>query len=240
MTGEASTFLSVRGLGRSFESAVVLEDVSFDLDRGTVIALFGPNGAGKTTLLRTLAGALRPHAGTIRIDGQDQSVLGREWFRKVGVVSHASYLYGRLSVRENLTLYGRLFRLPDLNRRVQDRLEAAGLADRAARPARELSRGLTQRLAIVRALLHDPELVLLDEPFAGLDTSAATILSRELSKLRDRRRAVLLVTHDLTRGATLADRHAVLNAGRLLPLQTESSQPGALEQEYHRLLGSAP
>lgn len=239
MSADRVPFISVRGLGRSFGSAPVLNNVSFDLDRGAVLALFGPNGAGKTTLLRTLAGALRPHTGTIDIEGRTQSELGSAWFRRVGVVSHASFLYGRLTVRENLTFFGKLFRLPHVHERVRQRLEAAGLLDRADQPARELSRGLTQRLSIVRALLHDPDLVLLDEPFAGLDTSAASVLTGELQSLKSDQRAVLLVTHDLTRGATLADRHAVLARGRLMTLESDSAGAQSLEQAYQLALATA-
>lgn len=243
MNAGAAAFLAVRGLRRSYNSTVVLEDVSFDLARGSVLALFGPNGAGKTTLLRTLAGALKPEVGTIHLDGHDRSELGANWFRKVGVVSHASYLYGRLTVRENLTFYGRLFGLRDVAARVSTQLDAAGLADRAEQPARELSRGLTQRLAIARALLHDPELVLLDEPFAGLDTAAADVLTRELESLRGGQRTVLLVTHDLARGAALADHHAVLAHGRYLPMRTHpgggaDGGPVWFERQYHELLES--
>ena len=238
MTEPGVPFLSAQNVHRSFNSRVVLQGVSFELDRGEVLAVFGPNGAGKTTLLRTVAGALQPHQGTIRMEGRDQADMGRGWFRRIGYVSHATYLYGRLTAAENLTFYGRLFGLSDVPERVARRLEAVGLTDRAATLTRDLSRGLTQRLAIARALIHDPDLVLLDEPFAGLDAAAARRLASDLEHLRDGRRAVLLVTHDLRQGGALADRCAVLSRGSFRTMSVDSANTESFELEYHRLLES--
>ena len=233
----AAAFLSVDGLVRSFGTRRVLEEVTFTLDRGRVLAVFGPNGAGKTTLLRTLAGALRPHGGQVRLDGRSRADAGRSWFRRVGVVSHATFLWERLSVRENLETYAALFGVPNAAARIRDRLAAAGLAERAEQRAGALSRGLKQRVAITRALLHDPELVLLDEPFAGLDAAAAARLRQDLEALRDGHRAVILVTHDLREGRALADESAVLSRGRFHSMSASRADEVAFESEYHALVG---
>ncbi len=236
---QAEPLLRVAGLRRGFGSRPVLEDVSFELAAGGAIAVFGPNGAGKTTLLRVLAGSLRPTAGAVFLDGRSQEDLGRDWYRRIGVVSHKSFLYRRLTVQENLTFYSRMFGLSDSSGRVAERLEVAGLSDRAGQPVSELSRGLEQRLAIARALLHDPDLLLLDEPFAGLDSAAAARLATTLGKLRDAHRAVVLVTHDLRQGKALADQAFVLVDGRLGGLAPVDSDLETFEGSYHRRLARA-
>ena len=211
--------LEADGLVRTFGGLRAVEDVSFRLAPGEVLAVFGPNGAGKTTLLRMLAGTLRPTAGSVRVGGEPANGGARAWRRRVGVVSHQSLLYSQLSAEENLRFYGRLFGLKDLDERIPRRLGAARLGDRAAIPVRELSRGLKQRVALVRALLHDPDVVLLDEPYMGLDASAATRLRTQLAALKNGRRTIVLVTHNVGQGLELADRIAVQFRGRFVALE---------------------
>lgn len=231
---DGAAFLHVEDLCRSFGRTRVLRNVSFSLERGSVMSLFGPNGAGKTTLLRVLAGALRPHQGAVLLDGRDRNSWGEDWSRRVGVVSHRSYLYDDLTVTENLRLYATLFALDDVEDRIRHRLEEADLRDRRDQRVGELSRGLRQRLAIARALLHDPQLLLLDEPYAGLDVRAAARLRDTLGGLRDGRRTVILVTHNLHEGRRLADRLNVLSGGRMSELVDSPDDPHAFEALYHR------
>ena len=211
--------LEADGLVRTFGGLRAVEDVSFRLAPGEVLAVFGPNGAGKTTLLRMLGGTLRPTAGSVRVGGEPANVGARGWRRRVGVVSHQSLLYAQLSAEENLRFYGRLFGLRDLDERIPRRLGAAHLGDRATIPVRELSMGLKQRVALVRALLHDPDVVLLDEPYMGLDASAATRLRTQLASLKNGRRTIVLVTHNVGQGLELADRIAVQFRGRFVALE---------------------
>jgi heme exporter protein A len=188
--------------------------VDFSLSPGEFLTLFGPNGAGKTTLLRMLAGSLRPSAGEIRLGGRPVERDDAGWRRAVGVLSHRSYLYPALTAGENLRLYARLYRLPDARPRVAEALAGVGLGERAEERVRTFSRGMVQRLALARTLLHEPEIVLLDEPYTGLDPHAAGMLRGVLERLKDGRRTVVLVTHNLSQGLELADRVAVQVAGR--------------------------
>ena len=206
-------------LVRTFGGIRAVDGVSFRLDQGLLLSVFGPNGAGKTTLLRMLAGVMRPTSGQIRVAGQTARVPDREWRRRVGVVSHESFLHGHLSVEENLLFYGRLFCLPDLRERVAERLMAMDLKDREKVPVGELSRGFKQRVALARALLHDPDVVLLDEPYTGLDAYAATLLREERRSLKDGQRTVVLVTHNLAEGLELADLVAIQVRGRFVALE---------------------
>lgn len=214
--GEANEppLLEARGLVREFAGVAAVDGIDLALPPGAFLSLFGPNGAGKTSLLRLLAGGLRPTRGEVRIAGRaldPGSPQGRE---RIGVLSHQTYLYGHLTARENLRFYGRLYGLPDVEDRVHARLELVGLAGRADDRAQTFSRGMRQRLGLARTLLHDPEVVLLDEPYTGLDAHAAAVLRGVLETLRDGRRTVVLVTHNLTQGLELADRAAIQVRGR--------------------------
>ncbi len=206
-------------LVRTFGGCRAVDGVSFQLDRGLLLAIFGPNGAGKSTLLRMLAGVLRPTSGQIRVAGEAARVPDREWRRRVGVVSHESFLHGHLTAEENLLFYGRLFGLPHLKERVGEHVEAMGLREGAGVPVADLSRGFQQRVALARALLHDPEVVLLDEPYTGLDAHAAGLLREQLGSLKDGQRTVVLVTHNLRQGLELADRVAIQVRGRFVTVE---------------------
>src|SRR6266567_1012728 len=176
--------LLAEGLHHAFGRVVALDGVSFSLAPGQTLAIFGPNGAGKTTLLKVLAGLINPQAGSARVDG------GR---RAIGWIGHQSHLYGHLTVRENLLFWGSLYGL-----------SAARRAARAAEAVWSLSRGLLQRAAIAKALLHDPAVLLLDEPFTGLDLAAAGQLRVLLGELHDGGRMMVLATHNVDEGAELA------------------------------------
>jgi len=226
--------LEAVGLVRSFGALRAVDGVSFELQPGELLTVFGPNGAGKTTLLRMLAGVMRPDSGHVRVAGAPADVASRDWRHRVGIVSHQSLLYGQLTTEENLRFYGRLFGLTDLKTRIPERLASMGLSDRARTPVRELSRGLKQRVALARALLHDPEVVLLDEPYTGLDPHASAVLREQLASLKDGRRTVVLVTHNLKQGLELADRVAIQVQGRFSSVTDSASLDLAgLEALYH-------
>lgn len=197
-------------LEKWFGGYPAVRGISFTLDPGEFVVLFGPNGAGKTTLLRMLAGSLRPTHGAIRFAGADGG--SDDWRARIGVLSHQTYLYGQLTARENLRFYGRLYGLEDAAARIVELLEDVELIDRADDLVRTYSRGMQQRLALARTLLHDPELVLLDEPYTGLDPHAARMLRGVLGRLRDGRRTVFMVTHNLAEGLEMADR-VIVQAG---------------------------
>ena len=186
--------IQARGLGRRFGEKRVLDGVDLDLARGGFLLVTGPNGSGKTTLLRLIAGLLVPTEGELRVDAPRE---------RVGFLGHEPLVYRELTALENLDLYGRLYRVPERRERIGMLLERFGLWDARNRRAETFSRGMLQRLALSRALLHDPELLVLDEPFSALDEGGAALLDRELTELR--LRATFVVTsHDPERVAHLA------------------------------------
>ena len=233
--GEALSFgLEAVELVRTFGGLRAVDGVSFQLRPGELLTVFGPNGAGKSTLLRMLGGVMSPTSGHVRVAGASADVAGREWRHRVGVVSHQSLLYGELTIAENLRFFGRLFGLDDLDARIPERLASMGLSDRSRTLVRDLSRGLKQRVALARALLHDPEVVLLDEPYTGLDPHASAVLREQLASLKDGRRTVVLVTHNLTQGMELADRVAIQVRGRFASVTDAADLDRAgLEALYH-------
>lgn len=237
---DAASVLAARGLVRTFGPVLAVDDVSFALTPGDFLTVFGPNGAGKTTLLRMLGGGLKPTRGEVRIGGELLDPRTTGWRHRLGVLSHQGFLYGHLTCAENLRFFGRLYGLEDLDRRVPERLARVDLLHRSDDPARSLSRGMRQRLSLARTLLHDPEVVLLDEPYTGLDAHAADVLRGVLSALKDGRRTVVLVTHNLTQGLELSDRVVVQVAGRIVLDEARSAiEATSFERRYRDVVEGA-
>ncbi len=229
--------LEARGLVRDYGAVRAVAGVDLSLREGEFLTIFGPNGAGKSSLLGMLGGGIRPTAGEVRIRGEPVDHARTGWQHRVGVLSHRGFLYAHLTAEENLRFYGGLYGLPDVAVRAAERLEAVGLAARARTLVRELSHGMRQRLALARALLHDPDVVLLDEPYTGLDPSAAAVLRGVLAGLRDGRRTVVMVTHNLHQGLELATRVAIQVAGRFAwEGAREEVEPGDFEHRYHAVV----
>lgn len=205
--------IKVRKLVKRFGLKTVLRGLDFDVEQGEFVALLGPNGAGKTTFLRILASLSRPSLGGVNIAGYslpDQAAAVR---RRLGVVSHLPLLYGDLTAEENLRFYGRMYGIKDLNERVKEVLELVGLTARRRDLVRTFSRGMQQRLAIGRAVLHDPDVMLFDEPHTGLDQDASAMLDTVLREVAARGRTVVMTSHDLARTADLASRFDVISRG---------------------------
>ena len=214
--------VEARGLRRVFGGRRALDGVDFALAAGECLAVFGPNGAGKTTLLRVLAGLLKPSGGTAFIDG----VLlpgGAQARAAVGLISHDSMLYGALTARENVEFAARLYGIRHARAAAAASLERMRMSHRADTPVRALSRGMRQRVSIARATVHEPRVVLLDEPFSGLDESGAAALTALLDELRARGAALILVTHNLAEGLTLATHAAIMREGRFVRLERRDS-----------------
>jgi heme exporter protein A len=209
-----SNAIEIDGLTRRYGERVALSHVSIALPEGATLAVLGPNGAGKTTLLKVLATLLRPHAGTVRV--LDAELPGDAWKvrGRVGYLGHEPALYRTLSARENLVFSARLHGLGEA--RVDELLEAVGLARRAHDRIDEFSRGMRQRIAAARAVLHDPPLLLLDEPLSALDPRAVELLEPLIGRSSGRTR--VLVTHDVERGRAEADQVLALRAGRPVEL----------------------
>jgi heme exporter protein A len=232
--------LEVEHLIKRFGRAAALDDVTLRVEAGEAALLLGPNGAGKTTLLRCAATLLRPQRGVVRIGGLDAAREGAAVRRRLAVLGHESFLYPDLSPLENLTFYARLYGLAGPERRALELVEQLGLRGWTHRPVRTLSRGLVQRCALARVLLHTPDLLLLDEPFTGLDAEARALLSGVLRDAHARGTAMLMSTHDLELGLALCQRAIVLAGGRLAWQGPVTPADAArLEAELRRLGGRA-
>ncbi len=205
--------IAVRKLVKRFGLKTVLRGLDFEVQAGEFVALVGPNGAGKTTFLRILASLSRPTMGKVRVAGYELPAQAAAVRRRLGVVSHQPLLYGDLTAEENLRFYGRMYGIPALDARIDEVLELVGLAARRRDLVRTFSRGMQQRLAIGRAVLHDPEVMLFDEPYTGLDQDAAAMLDEVLHTVAARGRTVVMTSHDLARVEALATRFAVLSHG---------------------------
>jgi len=218
--------IEVRKLVKRFGMKTVLRGLDFKVEQGEFVALLGPNGAGKTTFLRILASLSRPSLGEITIAGFRLPGQAADVRRKLGVVSHFPLLYGDLTAEENLRFFGRMYALEQLPRRVSEVLDLVGLTTRRKDLVRTFSRGMQQRLAIGRAVLHDPEVMLFDEPHTGLDQEACDMLDRVLRDVAARGRTVVMTSHDLARIEDLASRFDVLSHGIISASTSRSAMTG--------------
>ncbi len=224
--------LTATNIGKLYGMRPVLKGVSLSVARGEFVAVLGTNGAGKTTLLRILATLTRPSAGSLRIAGVDALAHADRARALIGMVSHQSLIYPDLTAHENLTFFGRMYGISDLGfaasdsvigatslqnpkSRIEDALRRVNLWQRRDDFARTFSRGMIQRLTIARAILHDPPLLLLDEPFTGLDQTSAANLSALLRETAMRDRAVIMTTHELSRGLDGVTRALIIKAGKI-------------------------
>ena len=213
--------VEVNGLERVFGQNHAVDGVTFHVKQGEVFGLLGPNGAGKTTTVRLLNGILPPSGGTARVFGLDPSIDGQRIRVQTGVLTETPALYERLSARENLEFFGTLAGIPaeKLSQRVLDILEFFGLQDRVNDKVETYSKGMKQRLALARALVHEPPLLFLDEPTSGLDPEAAQQVNELIASLSQRSgQTILLATHNLLEAQRLCDRVAVMNKGRILAM----------------------
>ncbi len=222
------TSLTFTDVSRNYGRRRALNRVSFRCEAGEIVALLGPNGAGKSTLLSIAATLVDPSDGRVEYGGR---VSERAFRRRIGLLAHDLYIYPELSAAENLHFFASLYGIQEPARRVAAALERARLDDRRDDPVLGFSRGMRQRLALERALLHDPRLVLFDEPFTGLDDASSADLVARLRELRQRGCIVLVATHDLETVDGLADRALMLRDGRLIPL---SAGPGSLRERFRQ------
>ena len=220
-----SSLIEVRSLVKRFGAKIVLRQLNFTVQAGEFVALLGPNGAGKTTFLRILASLARPSLGEVWVAGFRLPQQAAHVRRRLGVVSHQPLLYGDLSAEENLRFYGRMYAVPQLGTRINEVLELVGLAARRRDLVRTFSRGMQQRLAIGRAILHDPDVLLLDEPHTGLDQDACDMLDGVLRQIAEQGRTVVMTSHDLARVEDLASRFDVLTAGRITASRSADGLP---------------
>jgi heme ABC exporter ATP-binding subunit CcmA len=225
--------LSLVDLSRHFGRRKVLSHISFSCRAGEIVGVLGPNGAGKSTLLSIVSTLVSPSAGEVRYGGQTARTIGADLRRRLGLLAHDLHLYPELTARENLTFFGELYALDNLPSRVDRAVALAGLTDRADDYVSAFSRGMRQRLALERVLLHEPRLLLLDEPFTGLDDASGRALIARLRALKASGCIVLIATHDLDLAEDVLDRAVVLQAGKLLALE---DGPGTLRERYRARL----
>jgi len=224
------TVVELDGLTRNYGERAALAGVTLSLPAGRTLVVFGPNGAGKTTLLRILATLLRPHAGRVSVLGERLPSEAWKLRGRVGLLGHEPLLYRELTARENLRYHARLHGVDD--KRVEERLEAVAMIDRAEEPMRTLSRGMVQRVAVARATLHNPDLLLLDEPYANLDPAAVELVEPLIGPGCGRTR--VLTSHDPGRGLAEADVALGLRAGHVALLADAASVDADAVAELYR------
>ena len=215
MAANSGAAISATGVRKDFGDRRVLHNLDLQVGWGEIAALFGANGAGKTTLLRILAGLARPDDGQLHIGNRRVHRGGNAARRLIGFVGHESLLYNDLTCRENLAFYGQLYGIGNIDLRIQQVLEQVGLSDRRNRRVRTLSHGMQKRLSVARAILHEPTVLLMDEPESGLDQASTETLGRLLWDWAAAGKSVLMTTHSDQTGLAWADRVLALSGGRL-------------------------
>lgn len=226
--------LGVEDVRKSYGDHEVLRGVNLTLSAGGLLLLLGPNGAGKTTLSRIITTLARPNGGRLLYRGVPVAGSSRPGYRAVlGYISHRTYLYGHLTAVENLRFFGKFYGLSNLNERIVNTLAEVGLEDPATRRVRDFSRGMAQRLSLARALLTEPEILIMDEPFTGLDPEGRRKLAKTLSDLKTQGRAVLLISHHVEDVFPYAERVALLHGGRIVwNMKTAGATPDAISSAY--------
>ncbi len=224
-------------LSKVFGTRKAIDDVTFELPEGAFLSIFGPNGAGKTTLLRILSTLTRPSDGSVYICGIDLKENPDEARNCIGMISHASMLYPDLTAEENLVLYAKLYGVTNPEQRARELLDAVGLSHRRLDQVRTFSRGMTQRVSIARALVHNPRVVFLDEPYSGLDPHAVEIFDELISDIRTDKTFVM-VSHDLQKGYDICSHALVLAKGQIISFAAkEDIDFGAFSQLYRETVG---
>jgi heme exporter protein A len=224
--------IELEHLTKTYGLVPALRDLNLQIARGTCVALLGHNGSGKSTLLKLLSGLARPTSGRLTVGGWRLSQEAAAVRRVLGIISHKPLLYDGLTARENLRFFGRLYALEQLDARINTLLAQVGLQRRAETLVRTFSRGMLQRLSIARALLHEPEMLLMDEPHTGLDQDGAAMLDQIITDAHRKGNTVLLATHELARAHQLADRVLILRRGVVLHDSAPLADAAALQTRY--------
>ena len=208
--------IEVSSLRKTYGSVDALRGIDLKVETGEFLTLFGPNGAGKTTLLKILSTIIKPTSGKVTIGGMDLADANQDVRRNIGVISHKTFLYGDLTALENLIFYARMYELPDPEKRGRELIKEVGLGGREDHHVRTFSRGMEQRLSIARAIIHDPDIIYLDEPYSGLDQHASLMLANLLKKLHTPSRTIIMTTHNISHGLDISDRIVIQLSGRIV------------------------
>jgi len=227
----------IRGLKKSYGFLDVLNSIDLEFEEGEFATIFGPNGAGKTTLIKILSTLLRPDSGEIFINGIDLRKKVVEIRKLVGLISHEHYLYHNLTVEENMQFFGKLYEIKNLKETIELNLNKLGIYSKKDRLVRDLSNGMKQRASIARAVLHEPQVLLFDEPFVGLDYDGISLLSELLEESKKSRKNVIITTHDLNLGMKQCDTVIVLDKGTIkYKKPADSTKLPDFETEYKNLI----
>ena len=232
--------IEVHNLVKRFGLKTVLKGMEFYADAGEFVGLLGPNGAGKTTFLRILSSLSRPTMGLVRVAGYQLPQQAAGVRANLGVLSHQPLLYGDLTGEENLQFYGKMYAVENLEERMLEVLDLVDLSNRRRDLVRTYSRGMAQRLAIARAMIHDPGILLLDEPYTGLDQDASTMLDAVLKQIAAQGRTVVMTSHDLARSAELCTRFDVLSRGKIIASASRDEIPQDGLLAFYRMAINLP
>ena len=231
--------VEVQELAKFFGNHIALGGIDLEVRAGESVVIFGPNGAGKTTLIKVLATIMKPFSGRVMIDGLNLSNNAEEVRRRIGLVTHQTFLYSNLTAYENLEFYSRMYDVPRRKERIHEAVAMVGMTARLRDRVGTLSRGMQQRLSIARSILHNPAIMLLDEPETGLDQQAVAMLWETLRAEGEERRTVILTTHNLERGLELGDRLLILDKGVVVFQQSKQTLDLAdLREAYRQCTGA--
>jgi len=208
--------IEVKKLAKQADNKLILRDVDLSVQKGETIAILGPNGAGKSTLLKVLAGLIKPSSGVVKINGLDLKKDQIKIKKLLGYLPHSSLLYDQYSPLENLIFFGDLYGVKDIEKRAIELVKEVGLSFFLNEPVKNFSRGMIQRIAIARAIIHEPKILLLDEPHTGLDQGAITILNNVILGMKKKGATTLMVTHDFKQAAEICDRIIIVKNGRIV------------------------
>jgi len=230
--------IQARGVAKLYGDFPAVQNIDLDVPQGQFLGLLGRNGAGKTTLLKVLALLTRPSLGTLQVGGIDQDGDLSQVRRRMGLLGHNTFLYDELTAEENLLFYASLYSVPEAGRVTRQMLEQVGLAPFARERVRNFSRGMRQRLTIGRLFLHQPDVLLLDEPFTGLDDRASVLLDDLLREARRQGKTIVLCTHQLEQAVRLADRLLILDRGKVAYLgPNHPDRLAEMQQLYYQFAG---
>jgi len=231
--------IEVKGVTKVFGRKLILKGIDFAVKEGESLTILGPNGAGKTTLIKLLATLLKPSSGSIRIAGFDIRDSSMQIRRSIGVVGHQTYLYDELTAYENLKFYGNMYDVPNLDERIHHIISEIGLETRLHDRVSTLSRGMQQRLSIARATIHNPPIILLDEPETGLDQHASKMLVEILDALYSNKRTVVMATHNMERGLEIGNHVMILSEGKIAYEESKQSlNLASLREAYQHYTGA--
>lgn len=229
--------IEISELIKTMGEKTILKNINFNVKNGETVAILGPNGAGKSTILKILSGLLKPTSGTIKINNLDFKVNKLDIKKKIGFLAHNSYLYDHFSPMENLQFFARLYQVTDIEKKAKQVIHEVGLGFFINEPVGTFSRGMIQRLAIARAIIHSPQLLLLDEPYNGLDQQGKRLLTNIILKMKGKGATIVVVTHDIRQAVEISDRIIIIKTGQLIDsFPIEEKNTGRVIEKYMRLV----